>query len=43
MIPVFDGHNDLLLRLWSKTEGDPLRDFVDGDGSAFLEVAARSR
>jgi membrane dipeptidase len=43
MIPVFDGHNDLLLRLWSKTEGDPLRDFVDGDGKGHLDLPRMQR
>ena len=35
--PVFDGHNDVLLRLWMKTEGDPVADFLNGDGLGQLD------
>ena len=38
MIPVFDGHNDVLLRLWSKTSGDPVRAFLDGDNEGHLDL-----
>ncbi|MFO1123569.1 MAG: dipeptidase [Hyphomicrobiales bacterium] len=43
MIPVFDGHNDLLLRLWSKTDGNPVRDFVEGDGQGHLDLPRMNR
>ncbi|MCC0029867.1 MAG: membrane dipeptidase [Brucellaceae bacterium] len=35
--PVFDGHNDVLLRLYRKT-GDVARQFVDGDGEGHLDL-----
>ena len=35
---VFDGHNDVLLRLWGKKEGDPVADFVNGDGAGHLDL-----
>ncbi len=28
--PVFDGHNDLLLRLWLSDSADPVAEFLDG-------------
>lgn len=28
--PVFDGHNDLLLRLWLNESPDPLAEFFNG-------------
>jgi len=37
-VPVFDGHNDVLLRLWLKTEGDPVSDFLNGDGLGHLDM-----
>lgn len=37
-IPVFDGHNDVLLRLWMKREGDPVADFITGDGVGHLDL-----
>ena len=37
-IPVFDGHNDVLLRLWLKKEGDPVADFIDGDGKGHMDL-----
>ncbi len=36
--PVFDGHNDVLLRLHRKIGGDPVRDFVEGDGLGHLDL-----
>ena len=36
-VPVFDGHNDVLLRLWIKTGGDPVSDFLQGDGQGHLD------
>ncbi|WP_421695827.1 dipeptidase [Aestuariivirga sp.] len=38
MLPVFDGHNDVLLRLWSKKAGDPVSDFINGDGQGHLDL-----
>jgi membrane dipeptidase len=37
-VPVFDGHNDVLFRLWLKTEGDPVSDFLQGDGVGHLDL-----
>ncbi len=37
-IPVFDGHNDVLLRLWMKTGCDPVADFLQGDGLGHLDL-----
>jgi membrane dipeptidase len=36
-IPVFDGHNDTLLRLW-KAGGDPVAAFVEGTGSGHVDL-----
>ncbi|MFN4141490.1 dipeptidase [Aestuariivirga sp.] len=38
MIPVFDGHNDVLLRLWGKKHGDPVSAFIEGDGEGHLDL-----
>jgi membrane dipeptidase len=39
MIPIFDGHNDVLLRLFRKAEpGDRVRRFLDGDGEGHLDL-----
>ena len=38
MVAVFDGHNDVLLRLWSKKAGDPVAGFLDGDGQGHLDL-----
>jgi membrane dipeptidase len=32
-IPYFDGHNDVLLRLFAQKEGDPVSDFLSGNGA----------
>ncbi len=37
-VPVFDGHNDVLLRLWVKTGGDPVADFLQGDGLGHMDM-----
>ena len=42
-VPVFDGHNDVLLRLWLKTGGDPVADFLDGDGDGHLDLPRMKR
>lgn len=36
--PVFDGHNDVLLRLYLKGGDQPEADFVDGDGVGHLDL-----
>ena len=38
MVPVFDGHNDVLLRLWLKKAGDPVDAFLKGDGEGHLDL-----
>jgi membrane dipeptidase len=38
VVPVFDGHNDVLLRLWSKKAGDPVAAFINGDGEGHLDL-----
>lgn len=38
MVPVFDGHNDVLLRLWGKKSGDPIADFLNGDTGGHLDL-----
>ena len=38
MIPIFDGHNDVLLRLWLKKTATGASDFVDGDGLGHLDL-----
>lgn len=36
--PVFDGHNDVLLRLWLKKSTKAVADFIDGDGEGHLDL-----
>lgn len=38
MIPVFDGHNDALLRLHKSSGTDPARAFLDGTGAGHLDL-----
>ncbi len=38
LVPVFDGHNDVLLRLWGKKSGDPVAAFLKGDGEGHLDL-----
>jgi membrane dipeptidase len=40
MQAVFDGHNDVLLRLWesSRKGGDPVADFVGGTGAGHIDL-----
>ncbi|MBI2720403.1 MAG: membrane dipeptidase [Rhizobiales bacterium] len=38
MSPVFDGHNDLLLRLWLKRSETAVQDFVAGDGKGHMDL-----
>ncbi len=35
---VFDGHNDLLLRLWLQEEGDPVAEFLQGRQNGHLDL-----
>jgi len=42
-VPVFDGHNDVLLRLWLKKGGDPVADFIGGDGMGHLDLPRMRR
>lgn len=35
--PVFDGHNDTLLRLW-KAGGDPVQAFIDGSDAGHIDL-----
>jgi membrane dipeptidase len=37
-VPVFDGHNDVLLRLWQKKSAHAHREFVDGDGLGHIDL-----
>jgi membrane dipeptidase len=37
-IAVFDGHNDVLLRLHKSAEADPVRAFLDGTGGGQLDL-----
>lgn len=37
-IPYFDGHNDVLLRLAMKAGGDPVADFLNGDGEGHIDL-----
>ncbi|WP_046862207.1 dipeptidase [Microvirga massiliensis] len=36
-VPVFDGHNDVLLRLMRRPGGEPERAFLDGDAMGHLD------
>jgi membrane dipeptidase len=38
LVPVFDGHNDVLLRLWLKTGGSSVSDFLNGDEVGHLDM-----
>ncbi len=38
MPPIFDGHNDVLLRLWLKKSAVAAQDFVDGDGLGHMDL-----
>lgn len=35
---IFDGHNDVLSRLWEKQSATPHRDFLQGDGLGHLDL-----
>ena len=36
--PIFDGHNDALLRLWKREGRGPARAFLDGEGKGQLDL-----
>lgn len=36
--PIFDGHNDVLLRMWLKKKGWVFSDFLDGDGIGHIDL-----
>ncbi len=36
--PIFDGHNDVLLRLYKKHKADAATQFVEGDGKGHLDL-----
>ena len=38
LVPIFDGHNDVLLRLWKRSGADAPRAFVDGEGKGQLDL-----
>ncbi len=38
MIPIFDGHNDVLLRLWMKKSSAAVSDFIIGDGKGHIDL-----
>jgi membrane dipeptidase len=38
LIPVFDGHNDVLLRLYNQREGDPLAGFLAGTVEGHIDL-----
>ncbi|HLH90918.1 MAG TPA: dipeptidase [Xanthobacteraceae bacterium] len=37
-VPIFDGHNDVLLRLWKRGGGDAPRAFLEGEGKGQLDL-----
>jgi membrane dipeptidase len=37
-LPIFDGHNDVLLRLWLKKSARAAEDFVEGDGLGHMDL-----
>ncbi len=37
-IPVFDGHNDALLRLYRRADGDPVAAFLEGEDKGQLDL-----
>ncbi|MDI1345066.1 MAG: dipeptidase [Pseudolabrys sp.] len=37
-ISVFDGHNDVLLRLYRSTSADPIKDFLDGEEAGHIDL-----
>ncbi len=37
LTPIFDGHNDVLLRLWMKKSANPAKEFLEGDGEGHID------
>ncbi len=37
-LPIFDGHNDVLLRLYRRDGGDPVQAFLDGEEAGQLDL-----
>ena len=37
-IPTFDGHNDVLLRLYKSTSNDPVKDFLEGEEAGHVDL-----
>jgi len=37
-IPTFDGHNDVLLRLYKSTSSDPVADFLNGEEAGHIDL-----
>src|SRR5207245_10104213 len=37
-ISVFDGHNDVLLRLYKSTSSDVVSDFLDGEDAGHIDL-----
>ncbi len=42
-IPVFDGHNDVLLRLWSSEAAAPEKRFLDGENVGHIDLPRARR
>ncbi|KAA2237747.1 dipeptidase [Salinarimonas soli] len=42
-LPIFDGHNDLLLRLYRKDPAHAVRIFLEGDGAGHLDLPRMRR
>ena len=42
-IPIFDGHNDLLLRLWRAAPKERDRLWLEGDGDGHLDLPRMRR
>lgn len=38
IVPVFDGHNDVLLRLWMSTEPSPEKRFIEGENVGHIDL-----
>ena len=38
LVPIFDGHNDVLLRLWLKQSETAVADFIAGDGKGHMDL-----
>lgn len=38
VLPVFDGHNDVLLRLWRSGPDDAVKRFLEGEGTGHIDL-----